>query len=72
MLFNLVCNAIKFTDEGAIFLEIDFLQNKQVVDDSCFEPAPFDSDQEGIFEKNAKLLQMDEQNVGVKAGNSFA
>jgi len=46
---NLIHNAIKYTDNGKISVQIKFKQGKSTVTDSDFEPIPFSQD--GVFEK---------------------
>ena len=50
---NLVGNAVKFTDLGAIYVDIEWTNNSDLVDESSFKPYPFDD--EGLFEKKRSL-----------------
>lgn len=51
LLFNLITNSIKFTDQGTISVSIKWLENKNLDSDEVFGPKPYEEDEEGIFEK---------------------
>jgi len=58
---NLIGNAVKYTDGGGIDVIVEWIPNKETVDDKCFEPKPFmgDDQDEGIFEKSQALSIFD-------------
>jgi len=62
ILFNLLNNAIKFTNRGAIYLTIKWLECNEV-SEKCFEPKPYESSEEGLFEKEESfsLLETSER-----------
>lgn len=52
ILVNLVGNAAKFTNQGTITISIRWLPNMTAVNNKCFEPIPYDHENEGIFERD--------------------
>lgn len=54
ILLNLIGNAIKFTEKGAINISLHWLENASV-SDRCFEPVPYNEEDEGLFEKDEKV-----------------
>jgi len=55
IMMNLIGNSLKFTEKGSIFLSVKWLPGSLVVNEKCFEPIPYDSESEGIFEKDEGL-----------------
>ena len=54
ILLNLIGNAIKFTEKGNINISLHWLENTSV-SGRCFEPVPYNEEDEGIFEKDEKV-----------------
>ncbi len=52
---NLVTNAIKYTSKGSITIKIDWLPGDGTVTRESFEPIPYDTDGEGVFEKDENI-----------------
>lgn len=42
---------MRFTENGSVKIKVSWI-DKNRVDDNCFEPHPYDTSQEGIFEKD--------------------
>lgn len=38
-------------------MSIEWVQAKEVVDDDCFFPIPFDMSDEGVFEKDMNIVE---------------
>jgi len=64
IVINLVSNAVKFTTTGLIDVSIEWVSNTDSVVHSCFEPVPFndENDQdEGLFEKKQAISVLSEE-----------
>ena len=58
MILNLIVNATKFTEQGSIHLTLDWISGLTHVTERCFEPQPYDDENEGIFEKDINLCSI--------------
>jgi len=58
ILFNLVKNAVDFTDKGVVTVNIDWISDVKQVNENCFPSDPFNPDDEGVFEKDKRITWM--------------
>jgi len=57
-LFNLVKNAVDYTDKGVVTVNIDWISDVKQVNEDCFPSDPFNPDDEGVFEKDKRITWM--------------
>jgi len=59
ILFNLVKNAVDYTERGVVTVNIDWISDlKEVNNSGCFPSDPFHPDDEGSFEKDNRITWM--------------
>jgi len=58
---NVIGNAIKYTEQGSISVDISWIADEDQVTERCFHPYPFDDEDEGLFEKAQKLCMLNEE-----------
>ena len=77
---NLVGNSVKFTDNGSIKINVEWIKDTNSIDGSCFEPEPFvgnhDEFEEGLFDKdqavallNSNIMNLNLFEKKVKSAN---
>ena len=58
IILNLVGNSVKFTEKGLIRISVNWIDDKNKVDDDCFFPLPYNEDEEAVFEKESSLYMI--------------
>jgi len=57
ILVNLVGNSAKFTDKGSITVSFRWIPRVIEINERCFQPMPYDSEDEGAFEREESNFQ---------------
>jgi len=58
IMLNLIGNSVKYTQKGSINISIEWIKDCRVVQDCHFLPHPFDEENEGVFEKQQAMSNL--------------
>jgi Osmosensitive K+ channel histidine kinase len=79
IIYNLISNAVKYTRRGYVSIVVDWIENRNQIDEICYEPYPLDD--EGVFEKSLSMMRLSDDyellatensNTAIKFPNNFS